>query len=168
MAVKKKKVTKKKPVKSRNGRLVNEEDEFGSGDMYMAVDDGDLTTINFETLTKEDLLREIQKVDRELLKISNQMAFLSQKRSLVFKGDSEAYNIKLRTLKQRSDLLFRCLSKVMPDKKSVEGSINLNHTDADAIPDAILAKIALGTVTDDELEAYGHLLLDENSNEQHH
>jgi len=163
----KKKAVKKKSVKSRNGRLVGEGD-FAPSEMYMEVEDGDLTTLNFETMTKEDLLREVQKVDTELLRISNHMAYLSQKRSIIFKGDSEAYNIKLRTLKQRSDLLFRCLSKVMPDKKAIEGTISINHTNADAIPDDILAKIALGTITEEEMEAYGHLLLDEDSNEQRH
>ena len=116
-----------------------------------------LQELKFDNMEKEDLLMEIQKVDREYLRINMRLSGLAKNRRHVFRGDQDALNLQLRTLKQRSDMLFKCLDKVLPDKRQTAVDLTLNSTEVDQIPTAILQKIALGTITQEEYEHYEHL-----------
>lgn len=119
-----------------------------------------LGMLNFDNMEKEDLLREIQNVDREYLRINlmlSQFHKRGKQRGRVFRGDGDALTLQLRTLKQRSDMLFKCLDKVLPDKREITGSLRLDTTETDQIPDKILKKIIAGTLTEAEHEHYQHL-----------
>jgi len=147
-------------TKMRNGRIVTVEEEPGQDELDLIFQevDKELKELQFDNMDKEDILVEIQKVDRELLAINGRLNRLAKTRRHVFKGDADALNLQLRTLKQRSDMLFKCLDKVMPDKRESTVHMNLNTTAADQIPDDILAKFATGTLTQEEYEHYSHLL----------
>ena len=108
-------------------------------------------------MEKEDLLLEIRKVDKEYLRINYRLAGLSKKKRHIFKGDADALTLQLRTLKQRSDMLFKCLDKVMPDKRELTGNLSISASEIDQIPDKILQKIIMGTLTEEEYEHYSHL-----------
>lgn len=149
----------------RNGRIVQVDDEDGDGldpeDPYAAIDDEveeELKELKFDNLDRDDILTEIHKVDREYMRINARLAKLNKQRRHVFKGDADAMNIQLRTLKQRQDMLFKCLDKVLPDKRESRIDLNLKTTEADQIPDDVLAKIIAGTLTQEEHEHYAHLL----------
>lgn len=145
--------------KIQGGRvvLVYPDDEPDEGDAFEAIEQ-ELEQVKFDNMDKDDILLEIQKVDRELLRINARMNQLNKTRRHVFKGDADALNLQLRTLKQRSDMLFKCLDKVLPDKRESKIDLNLKTTEADQIPDDVLAKIVAGTLTEEEYEHYAHLL----------
>ena len=143
---------------NRNARVVSpgedEEDQYFKENEEIETT---LSTLNFDNMEKDDLLREIQKVDKEYLRINLRLSGLHKNRRHIFKGDQDALNLQLRTLKQRSDMLFKCLDKVLPDKKQTTLDLNLNSTETDQIPTSVLEKIIAGTITEEEMEHYQHL-----------
>lgn len=146
---------------NKNARVVSpdesggsEEDEWVSNE---AAIDERLAAVNFDNMEKEDLLLEIRKVDKEYLRINFRLSGLSKKKRHVFRGDADALTLQLRTLKQRSDMLFKCLDKVLPDKRELSGKFDFTATETDQIPTKILQKIVMGTLTDEEYEHYAHL-----------
>ena len=159
----KKKVAKKKaPTRkvNRNARIVDPEEHDGGEDEWVnneAAIDERLAAVNFDNMEKEDLLLEIRKVDKEYLRINFRLSGLSKKKRHVFRGDADALTLQLRTLKQRSDMLFKCLDKVLPDKRELSGKFDFTATETDQIPTKILQKIVMGTLTDEEYEHYAHL-----------
>jgi hypothetical protein len=124
---------------------------------YDDYEEIDLTSIDFTKLSREDILNELGKVDTYLLNINHRLEYISKMRVRIFAGDSDALNLQLRTLKQRSELLLKCLNKVVPDKKSIDNNVNITYSNLEQLPDELLERIAIGDVTDEELEKYGYL-----------
>lgn len=146
---------------NRNARIVdsNESDDDAEEQWLKedsAIEDA-LEAVNFDNMEKDDLLREIQKVDKEYLRINLRLTGLHKRRRHIFKGDQDALNLQLKALKQRSDMLFKCLDKVLPDKRETKLDLHLNQTETDQIPDRILKKIIAGTISEEEMLHYQHL-----------
>lgn len=149
-----------KRAQVRNARIVPAGEESQDPDNFDAVledIEDELRAVNFDNMDKEGLLMEIQRVDKEYLRINSRLTLAHKRRRHVIRGDLDALNIQLRTLKQRSDMLFKCLDKVLPDKRETTIDLTLKSTEVDQIPDDILMKISLGTITEDEYEHYQHL-----------
>lgn len=153
---------------NRNGRVIKLEDDNNTPyEEDLEAIEQMLSEVNFDNMDRDDILSEIQKVDKELLRINYSLARLSKTGRHVFKGDSDALNLQLRALKQRSDMLFKCLDKVMPDKRESKIDLNLNTTETDQIPTHVLQKIALGTITEEEYEHYSHLFAKDEKQRKH-
>jgi len=63
-------------------------------------------------------------------------------------------------LKLRSELLFRCLNKVLPDKKAIAAPPTWDGGSLTTIPDDLLEKIAHGTASEEDVANYSALMDD--------
>jgi len=154
---------------NKNARVIDPVDDDSEEALWLkesAAIEEKLEAVNFDNMDKEGILMEIQKVDKELLRINFRLAGLSRKHRHIYKGDSDALTLQLRTLKQRSDMLFKCLDKVLPDKKQTTMDLTLKNTEVDQIPNSVLAKIVAGTITEEEFEHYQHIFEKERAAEK--
>jgi hypothetical protein len=115
----------------------------------------------YEHINPMDVLSRIDDIEAELKDIYN-----SLKRSTRGVQPQRGFTLRARAdvLKQRADLLFKLLAKVLPDQRAIShtGNLSFEGNSAEALPDDLLAAAVAGKLNKKQMTELERLMVHGN------